>query len=54
MVSLHIKVGVAWPGYQQHSPWDLNASLAGLVGLVVGIYMFLRKGFQRGQSQTAS
>ena len=46
-VSLEIKLEVSWPGYKSHAPFALNASLAGFLGLVIGVYFFLRNGLQR-------
>lgn len=45
-VALQIKVEVSWPGYKSHIPGDFNASLAGFLGFVIGVYFFLRNGLQ--------
>lgn len=46
-VAFQIKIEVSWPGYKPHTPFDLNASLAGLIGFAIGVYLFLRNGLQR-------
>ena len=46
-VSLQIKIEISWPGYKSHTPFDLNASLAGFIGFAMGVYLFMKNGLQR-------
>ena len=46
-VALQTKIEVTWPGYKPHTPFDLNASLAGFLGFAIGIYLFLKNVLQR-------
>ncbi|HQR03600.1 MAG: hypothetical protein JSR19_02155 [Proteobacteria bacterium] len=44
--SLSTSLSVAVPGYKETTPFTLTASLPGLLGLALGIYLFLRKGLR--------
>ena len=43
-VSITATVLVSVPGFKEHTPFSLTASLAGFIGLVIGACLFLNKG----------